>query len=76
MPTALPQISTPRLLLQALEMSQAETLFSLVNEPTIADNTANIPSPYTLEVAQTFIAQNTVRTDCWAWACTCAKPVN
>ncbi|WP_242193650.1 MULTISPECIES: GNAT family protein [unclassified Pseudomonas] len=57
MPTALPQISTPRLLLQALEMSQAEILFSLVNEPTIADNTANIPSPYTLEVAQTFIAQ-------------------
>ena len=56
MPTALPQLSTPRLLLRALEMDQAEVLFGLVNEPAIADNTANIPSPYTLEIAQSFIA--------------------
>ncbi|MDL2186998.1 GNAT family protein [Pseudomonas sp. ChxA] len=56
MTTALPQLSTPRLLLRALEMDQAEVLFGLVNEPVIADNTANIPSPYTLEIAQSFIA--------------------
>lgn len=56
MPTALPQLSTPRLLLRALEMDQAETLFTLANGPKIADNTANIPSPYTLETAQDFIA--------------------
>ncbi|MBD8094127.1 GNAT family N-acetyltransferase [Pseudomonas fluorescens] len=56
MTTALPQLSTPRLLLRALEMDQAEVLFGLVNEPAIADNTANIPSPYTLEIAQSFIA--------------------
>ncbi|NVZ20397.1 GNAT family N-acetyltransferase [Pseudomonas costantinii] len=57
MPTALPQLSTPRLLLRALEMDQAEVLFSLANGPKIADNTANIPSPYTLEVAQAFIGE-------------------
>ncbi|MGR2707226.1 GNAT family N-acetyltransferase [Pseudomonas sp. IB20] len=57
MPTALPQLLTPRLRLRALEMDQAETLFRLVSDPAIADNTANIPSPYTLEVAQTFIGQ-------------------
>lgn len=56
MPTALPQLSTPRLLLRALEMHQAEALFTLANGPKIADNTANIPSPYTLETAQGFIA--------------------
>lgn len=56
MTTVLPQLSTPRLLLRALEMDQAEVLFGLVNEPAIADNTANIPSPYTLEIAQSFIA--------------------
>ncbi|WP_438868462.1 GNAT family N-acetyltransferase [Pseudomonas sp. L1(2025)] len=56
MTTALPQLSTQRLLLRALEMDQAEVLFGLVNEPAIADNTANIPSPYTLEIAQSFIA--------------------
>ncbi|MGU3308016.1 GNAT family N-acetyltransferase [Pseudomonas sp. M5A4_2d] len=58
MSTALPHISTPRLLLRALEMDQAETLFHLANGPKIADNTANIPSPYTLETAQGFIAGN------------------
>ncbi len=56
MPTALPQLSTPRLLLRALEMDQAEVLFMLANGPKVADNTANIPSPYTLETAQGFIA--------------------
>ncbi|MGY4637881.1 MULTISPECIES: GNAT family N-acetyltransferase [unclassified Pseudomonas] len=55
MPTALPHLATPRLLLRALEMTQAETLFGLANGPKIADNTANIPSPYTLETAQEFI---------------------
>ncbi|MGB3126365.1 MAG: GNAT family protein [Pseudomonas sp.] len=56
MPTALPRLSTSRLLLRALESDQAEALFTLANGPKIADNTANIPSPYTLETAQTFIA--------------------
>ncbi|WP_248750511.1 GNAT family protein [Pseudomonas sp. MWU15-20650] len=56
MPIALPQLHTPRLLLRALEADQAEVLFSLANGPKIADNTANIPSPYTLETAQEFIA--------------------
>ena len=56
MPTALPQLLTPRLLLRALEMHQAQVLFTLANGPGIADNTANIPSPYTLESAQGFIA--------------------
>lgn len=52
----LPQISTPRLLMRALENHQAETLCTLANGPKIADNTASIPSPYTLEIAQDFIA--------------------
>lgn len=51
----LPQISTPRLLMRALENHQAETLWGLANGPNIADNTASIPSPYTLETAQNFI---------------------
>ena len=51
----LPQISTPRLLMRALENHQAETLCTLANGPKIADNTASIPSPYTLETAQDFI---------------------
>ncbi|AZE72093.1 Acetyltransferase, GNAT family [Pseudomonas synxantha] len=56
MPTELPHLSTPRLQLRALEAHQAEVLFALANGPKIADNTANIPSPYTLETAQAFIA--------------------
>ncbi|KRP60613.1 GNAT family N-acetyltransferase [Pseudomonas orientalis] len=56
MSTALPRLSTPRLLLRALEMHQAQVLFTLVNGPEISDNTANIPLPYTLETAQDFIA--------------------
>ena len=55
MPTELPRLTTSRLLLRALESDQAETLFSLANGPEIADNTANMPSPYTLETAQSFI---------------------
>lgn len=56
MPTALPHLSTSRLLLRALQMDQAEALYLLANGPKIADNTANIPSPYTLQTAQDFIA--------------------
>ncbi|WP_300626881.1 GNAT family protein [Pseudomonas sp.] len=55
MSRSLPHLLTPRLLLQALEAEQAETLFKLANGPNIADNTANVPSPYTLETAQAFI---------------------
>ena len=56
MSSQLPQLSTPRLLLRALEKHQAETLCTLANGPKIADNTASVPSPYTLETAQDFIA--------------------
>ena len=56
MPSVLPHLSTARLLLRALETDQAETLFTLVNGPNIDDNTANIPSPYTVQTAQDFIA--------------------
>lgn len=52
MSTELPQLSTPRLLLRALENHQGETLCALANGPKIADNTASIPSPYTLETAR------------------------
>lgn len=55
MSTSLPHLSTPRLLLRALQKDQAETLCTLANGPLIADNTAAIPSPYTLETALTFI---------------------
>ncbi|QXI29536.1 GNAT family N-acetyltransferase [Pseudomonas vanderleydeniana] len=52
----LPRLGTRRLWLSALEMSQAETLSRLADEPEIAANTATIPSPYTVETAQAFIA--------------------
>lgn len=55
MSSDLPHLSTPRLLLRALEKTQAETLCALANGPKIADNTASIPSPYTLEIALDFI---------------------
>ncbi|OXS20483.1 GNAT family N-acetyltransferase [Pseudomonas fluorescens] len=51
----LPYLSTPRLLLHALEPHQTERLCALANGPKIADNTASIPSPYTLQTAQDFI---------------------
>lgn len=56
MRSELPQLSTPRLLMRALENHQAKTLCALANGPKIADNTASIPSPYTLETALDFIA--------------------
>ncbi len=55
MSSQLPHLSTPRLLLRALEKHQAETLCALANGPKIADNTAHIPSPYTLQTALDFI---------------------
>ncbi|WDU60501.1 GNAT family protein [Pseudomonas poae] len=55
MSSQLPHLSTPRLLLRALEKHQAETLCALANGPKIADNTASIPSPYTLHTALDFI---------------------
>lgn len=55
MSSELPQLSTPRLLMRALEKHQADRLCALANGPKIADNTASIPSPYTLETAQDFI---------------------
>ncbi|MBN2979450.1 GNAT family N-acetyltransferase [Pseudomonas fluorescens] len=55
MSSELPCLSTPRLLLRALEKHQAETLSTLANGPKIADDTASIPSPYTLQVALDFI---------------------
>ncbi len=55
MPTALPGLTILRLLLRALQMHQAQVL-NAADGPKIADNTANIPAPYTLETAQDFIA--------------------
>ncbi|MBV4454702.1 MULTISPECIES: GNAT family N-acetyltransferase [Pseudomonas] len=55
MSSQLPQLFTARLLLRALQKHQAETLRTLANGPKIADNTASVPSPYTLETAQDFI---------------------
>lgn len=55
MSSELPHLSTPRLLLRPLERHQAETLCALANGPKIADNTASIPSPYTLQTALDFI---------------------
>jgi len=57
MSAALPHLSTPRLLLKPLQRDQAETLCALANGPKIADNTASIPSPYTLETALDFVAR-------------------
>ena len=57
MSAALPHISTARLLLKPLHKDQADMLCALANGPKIADNTANIPSPYTLQIAQDFIAR-------------------
>lgn len=56
MSAALPSLSTPRLALRALHERQARTLAELANGPEIADNTAAIPSPYTLDTALGFIA--------------------
>ncbi|NAT22398.1 GNAT family N-acetyltransferase [Pseudomonas syringae] len=53
----LPRIRTSRLLLAALQPEQASTLSHLADEPTIAAMTSALPSPYTLEHAQAFIAQ-------------------
>ncbi|OLF54346.1 GNAT family N-acetyltransferase [Pseudomonas chlororaphis] len=55
MSAAFPSLLTPRLALKALHKHQAETLSELANGPEIADNTAAIPSPHTLETALTFI---------------------
>lgn len=52
---SLPHLLTPRLMLKPIHKGQAETLSVLANEPSIANNTANLPSPYTLEVARDFI---------------------
>ncbi|TFY92179.1 N-acetyltransferase [Pseudomonas kairouanensis] len=55
MSSELPHLPTPRLLLRPLETHQAQTLCSLANDPKIADNTATIASPYTLQTALDFI---------------------
>lgn len=55
MSAALPHLFTPRLVLKPLQKHQAETLSELANGPEIADNTAAIPSPYTLDTAHSFI---------------------
>ena len=53
----LPTIRTSRLLLAALQPEQALTFARLADEPTIAAMTSALPSPYTLEHAQAFIAE-------------------
>ncbi|MCQ3016049.1 GNAT family N-acetyltransferase [Pseudomonas tremae] len=57
MSVLLPTIRTSRLLLAALRPDQASTLSRLADEPTIAAMTSTLPSPYTLEHAQAFIAE-------------------
>lgn len=51
----LPHLFTPRLVLKPLHKAQAETLRLLASEPLIAENTATVPVPYTLDVAHAFI---------------------
>ncbi|AHG42621.1 GNAT family acetyltransferase [Pseudomonas syringae CC1557] len=53
----LPTLRTSRLLLAALQPEQALTFARLADEPTIAAMTSALPSPYTLEHAQAFIAE-------------------
>ncbi|MHA6194051.1 GNAT family N-acetyltransferase [Pseudomonas wadenswilerensis] len=52
-----PCIRTSRLQLSPLRIEQAQHLAALGNDPFIAANTANFPSPYTLEHAQDYIRQ-------------------
>ncbi|KAA8711059.1 GNAT family N-acetyltransferase [Pseudomonas cannabina] len=53
----LPRIRTSRLLLAALQPEQASALSRLADELVIATMTAALPSPYTREHAQAFIAE-------------------
>lgn len=53
----LPRIRTSRLLLAALQPEQASALSRLADEFVIATMTAALPSPYTREHAQAFIAE-------------------
>ncbi|NWB90531.1 GNAT family N-acetyltransferase [Pseudomonas agarici] len=55
MSVALPHLSTRRLLLMPLQTEQAQTSARLADKPTIADNTAALPSPHTVENALEFI---------------------
>jgi RimJ/RimL family protein N-acetyltransferase len=52
-----PQITTPRLLLRPFRLADAEPLTLLINDPDIANVTANIPHPYSLADAHNFIAK-------------------
>lgn len=56
MSVALPHLNTRRLLLMPLQAEQAQTLAWLADEPEIASNTGALPSPYTVEHAREFIA--------------------
>jgi RimJ/RimL family protein N-acetyltransferase len=50
-------IATARLVLRRPRPADAERLAVLVNDRTIAENTARIPHPYTLADARAFVAQ-------------------
>lgn len=52
------QLHTPRLRLSALQPEHAARLAELGDDPLIAAHTANIPSPYTLEAAESYISQS------------------
>ncbi|RMN35119.1 Acetyltransferase, GNAT family [Pseudomonas savastanoi pv. glycinea] len=52
----MPSIRTSRLLLCPLRAEQSSALSRLADDPVIANMTATVPSPYTLEHAQAFIA--------------------
>jgi RimJ/RimL family protein N-acetyltransferase len=51
-----PVLKTRRLVLRAPNPDDAEAITALINDRRIAENTARIPHPYTLEDAEAFIA--------------------
>ena len=50
-----PVLRTGRLVLRAPRPADAEAITALINDRRIAENTARIPHPYTLEDAEAFI---------------------
>ena len=51
-----PILKTERLVLRAPRADDAKAIATLINDPRIAENTARVPHPYTIEDAEQFIA--------------------
>jgi [ribosomal protein S5]-alanine N-acetyltransferase len=49
-------IETSRLILRAFQSEDAADVQHLANDPVIADTSVNIPQPYSIEHAETWIA--------------------